>query len=84
VIANLRQKRPANNLVRDSYVEIEVALDACNRLVAYAPRHRAEWLAQITEVGVVRRAEFYYQQLDAMRSLRHHVRRDLLTETKKH
>jgi len=27
----------------------------------YAPRHRAEWLAKITEVGVLRRAEFYYQ-----------------------
>src|SRR5258708_29716712 len=50
----------------------------------YAPRHRADWLAKITEVGVLRRAEFYYQQLDALRSLRHEVRRDLLAESKKH
>ena len=50
----------------------------------YAPRHRAEWLAKITEVGVLRRAEFYYQQLDALRPLRHQVRRELLAESKKH
>src|SRR5260221_6016553 len=50
----------------------------------YAPRHRADWLAKITEVGVLRRAEFYYQQLDALRSLRQEVRRDLLAESKKH
>ncbi len=31
-----------------------------------------------------RRAEFYYQQLDALRSLRREVRRELLEESKKH
>jgi transposase len=56
----------------------------CGARRGYAPRHRAEWLAKITEVGVLRRAEFYYQQLDARRSLRHEVRRDLLAESKKH
>ena len=35
----------------------------------YAPRHRSEWLAKITEAGVRRRAEFYYQQLDALQAL---------------
>jgi transposase len=50
----------------------------------YAPRHRAEWLAKITEVGVLRRAEFYYQQLDALRVLRQAVRHELLAESKKH
>jgi hypothetical protein len=35
----------------------------------YAPRHRAEWLAKITEPGVRRRAELYYAQLDALRPL---------------
>jgi hypothetical protein len=44
---------------------------ACASKQVYAPRHRAEWLAKITELGVLRRAEFYYQQLDALRSLRH-------------
>src|SRR5437899_307118 len=50
----------------------------------YAPRHRSEWLSKITEAGVRRRAEHYYQQLDALRSLRQEVRRDLLVESKKH
>jgi hypothetical protein len=44
----------------------------------YAPRYRSEWIAKICEVGVRRRAEIYYQQLDALRSLREQVRRDLL------
>src|ERR1700675_4462247 len=49
----------------------------------YAPCHRLEWLSKITEAGVRRRAEIYYQQLDAMRSLREQVRRDLLAEGRK-
>src|SRR6202043_3300688 len=43
-----------------------------------------EWLGKIKETGVRRRAEFYYQQLDALRVLRRQVRRDLLAESKKH
>ena len=39
----------------------------CTGKQVYAPRHRAEWLAKINEPGVHRRAEFYYQQLDALR-----------------
>ena len=39
----------------------------CTGKQVYAPRHRAEWLGKITEPGVRRRAEFYYQQLDALR-----------------
>src|SRR5271154_1005018 len=50
----------------------------------YAPRHRSEWLAKISEAGVHRRAEVYYQQLDALQALRQQVRRDLLAESKKH
>lgn len=50
----------------------------------YSSRHRAEWLGKISEPGVRRRAEFYYQQLDALRLLRQEVRRDLLAESKKH
>ena len=57
---------------------------SCTGKQVYAPRHRAEWLAKITEPGVRRRAEFYYQQLDALRALRQQVRRDLLAESKKH
>jgi transposase len=50
----------------------------------YAPRHRAEWLSQIPEAGVRRRAELLYQQLDALEELRREVRHDLLAESRKH
>jgi transposase len=56
----------------------------CTGKQVYASRHRAEWLGKISEPGVRRRAEFYYQQLDALRVLRREVRRDLLAESKKH
>ena len=56
----------------------------CTGERVYAPRHRSEWLAKISEAGVHRRAEIYYQQLDALRTLREQVRRDLLAEGRKH
>jgi transposase len=56
----------------------------CTGKQVYAPRHRGEWLPKISEPGVRRRAEFYYQQLDALRALRRQVRGDLLAESKKH
>ncbi len=40
--------------------------------------------ALVGEPGVRRRAEFYYQQLDALRTVRQEVRRELLAEGKKH
>jgi transposase len=55
----------------------------CTGQQVYAARHRGEWLGKINEPGVRRRAEFYYQQLDALRELRQQVRRDLLVESKK-
>lgn len=56
----------------------------CVHKEVYAPAHRSEWLGKITEAGVRRRAEHYYQQLDVLRLLRQEVRRDLLEEGKKH
>jgi len=56
----------------------------CAGKQVYAPRYRAQWLGKITESGVRRRAEFYYQQLDALRSLRQQVRRELLAESGQH
>ena len=56
----------------------------CSGQQVYAPGYRAEWLAKINEPGVRRRAEFYYQQLDALGTVRQEVRRELLTEAKKH
>ena len=44
---------------------------ACAGHQVYAPRYRAEWLTKISEAGVRRRAEFYYQQFDALAALRH-------------
>ena len=55
----------------------------CEGQQVYAPRHRAEWLNKIGEVGVRRRAEFFYPQLDALRALRQAVRQDLLAESRK-
>jgi transposase len=56
----------------------------CAGKQVYAPRYRAQWLGKIAETGVRRRAEFYYQQLDALRSLRQQLRRELLAESGKH
>lgn len=56
---------------------------ACEGQQVYAPRHRSEWLDKIGEAGVRRRAEFFYQQLDAVRALRQAVRKDLLAESRK-
>jgi len=56
----------------------------CAGTQVYARRYRSEWLAKITEAGVRRRAELYYDQLDALDILRQQVRRDLLSESRKH
>jgi len=56
----------------------------CAGATVYAPRHRAEWLAKITEPGVRMRAERLYQQLDLLQPLRQAARGDLLVESRKH
>src|ERR1700719_2040212 len=56
----------------------------CAGKQVYAPRYRSQWLGKISEAGVRRRAELYYQQLDALRALRQQVRRELLAESGKH
>jgi transposase len=56
----------------------------CAGAQVYAPRHRAEWLAKITEAGVRRRAELYYEQLDVLRRVRQQARKELLAEARKH
>jgi transposase len=56
----------------------------CSGKQVYGVRQRAAWLDKIREAGVRRRAEFYYQQLDALRSLRQDVRRELLAESAAH
>jgi len=56
----------------------------CAGQQVYALRHRTEWLAKLSEVGVHRRAEFYYQQFDALAALRQEARRELLVESRQH
>ncbi len=56
----------------------------CAGTSVYAPRHRSEWLSKITEAGVHRRAELFYQQLDGLQALRQEARGDLLAESRKH
>jgi transposase len=50
----------------------------------YNPRHREEWLRKITQASVRRRAELFYEQLDALVPLRKQARQELLAESKKH
>jgi hypothetical protein len=57
---------------------------ACGGTQVYAPRYRKEWLAKIEHVGVRRRAELLYQQLDGLQSLRRTLRPELLAESRKH
>src|SRR6202011_1279724 len=57
---------------------------SCAGQQVYAPRYRTEWLAKISEAGVRRRAELYYQQFDALAALHQGTRRELLAEARKH
>jgi transposase len=56
----------------------------CAGAQVYAPHCRSEWLVKIHEAGVRRRAELYYQQLDALRLVRQQARKELLAEARKH
>jgi len=57
---------------------------ACAGTQVYAPRYREEWLKQIENAGVHRRAELFYEQLDGLQALRRKVRPELLAESRKH
>jgi len=56
----------------------------CSGKKLYGQRHRQEWLAQLTQAGMHRRAELLYQQLDVLQSLRREAKRELLLESRKH
>src|SRR5487761_106251 len=56
----------------------------CTGKSVYNPRHREEWLRKITQASVRHRAEFFYEQLDALVPLRQQARQELLAESKKH
>jgi transposase len=56
----------------------------CAGQSVYHPCHREEWLRRITQASVRRRAELYYEQLDALVLVRKQARQELLAESKKH
>ncbi len=57
---------------------------ACAGKKPYGSRHREEWLGQLTESGLQRRARRLYQQLDLVQQLRREARHDLILECRKH
>ena len=56
----------------------------CTGTQVYDQRHREQWLKKFREVGVRRRAELFYQQLDGLQVLRRTTRGELLAESRKH
>lgn len=50
----------------------------------YTHRHRGEWLEQLKQPGLLRRAERLYNQLDALQQLRRQAKQDLMLESQKH
>ena len=50
----------------------------------YGSRHREEWLAQLADSGLQRRARRLYQELDLLQQLRREARQDLILECRKH
>ena len=56
----------------------------CAGTQVYAPRDREDWLKRISQAGVRRRAELFYQHLDGLQVLRRQVRSEFLAESRKH
>ena len=57
---------------------------ACAGKKPYGARHREEWLAQLADSGLQRRARRLYQELDVLQQLRREARQDLILECRKH
>src|ERR1039458_8498377 len=56
----------------------------CAGTQVYAPRYREQWLQKIEHVGVRRRAELLYQQVDGLQALQRTLLPELLAESRKH
>lgn len=50
----------------------------------YTRRHRQEWLKQLNQPGLVRRAERLYEELDLLQQLRRQAKQELIAESQKH
>ncbi len=57
---------------------------ACAGQKPYGARHREQWLAQLADSGLQRRARRLYQELDLLQQLRREARQDLILECRKH
>jgi len=57
---------------------------ACTGHDVYRQDRREQWLAKLDERGVRARAEALYQQLTALKELRHEARQRMLTESRQH
>ncbi len=56
----------------------------CRGQRVYAAPYRSEWLEQLREPGVRRRAELLYRQFDALMPLRREARQALVAEGRRH
>lgn len=50
----------------------------------YTRRHRGEWLKQLHQPGICRRAERLYEQMDLLQQLRRQAKQELMVESQKH
>lgn len=50
----------------------------------YTRRHRREWLQQLKQPGLLRRAGRLYEELDLLQQLRRQAKQDLMLESQKH
>lgn len=50
----------------------------------YTQRHRQEWLQQLKQTGLLRRAERLYEELDLLQQLRRQAKQELMVESQKH
>jgi transposase len=50
----------------------------------YSHRHRGEWLKQLQQPGLLRRAERLYEELDFLQRLRRQAKQELMAESQKH
>lgn len=50
----------------------------------YTRKHRGEWLKQLKQPGLLRRAERLYEEMDLLQKLRRQAKQDLLLESQQH
>ena len=80
-LAIVKDLESGDESVESSVSQLGDSLCRKRRLLHPPPR---EWLGKIKQVGVRRRAEQLYQQLDMLQHLRQQARRELLVESRKH